>query len=114
MKKLLLLIFLFTLFFIPIASAYQIYFLYKSLYFYVSPIDTRDIPIDSFNALKEFERAQIHRLLLDSLEKSRLASLFYVGDKYEFNQVEIELIYTDLFKIKDKSNNLEVELFYSL
>jgi hypothetical protein len=57
----------------------------------LSLTDKKEIPIEAFNALKILGQSQTHRILLTSLEKSRLSSLFYVGDHYEFNDVELYL-----------------------
>ncbi|MCK4796300.1 MAG: hypothetical protein KAT05_02900 [Spirochaetes bacterium] len=106
-KKITVLIFfLFPLFLA--SSNFKIYFIYKDKDYYIAPIEKKDNPIKAFNALKVIDQSQTHRVLLSSLEKSRLMSLFYVGDKYEFNDVEVMLKYNQKYQIRDKSTGFKV------
>ncbi len=108
-KKITIFILIFILALELMNAEITITFIYKGRYFQVSPVESKDFNIDTFDPLKIIDQSQKYRLILTSLEKSRLASLFYVGDSYDFNDVELQLINTDTYKIKDKLNNLSVK-----
>ncbi len=80
----------------------------KDKYYTLEPINNEPITISPFDALIEIDETQKHKVLINSLEKSRLTSLFYVGDKYEFNNIEIMLKYKDIYQIKDKLSGFSV------
>ncbi|MCG8572553.1 MAG: hypothetical protein MJB14_20660, partial [Spirochaetes bacterium] len=73
-------------------------------YYQLSPVEKKVYPIDSFLALKEVDEELIHRVILTSIEKSRLKALKFVGDNYQFNNIEIQLIHSDTFTIADLVN----------
>lgn len=100
-KKFILSLFFILYFINQICAKFEIYFIYKGNDYFVSPISNEAISIDPFDALKEIDQSQVHRLLLTSLEKSRLSSLFYVGEKFVYNNIELELINNDKFQIHD-------------
>ena len=106
-KKIIITAFLFFSAFL-LNSQLKISFIYKNNYYTIKPNKITDISIPLFNALKVIDQSQKHRLLLTTLEKSRLASLFYVGDKYEFNNVEIMLKYNQEYQITDKVNGFKI------
>lgn len=91
-----------------IFSQFKTYFIYKDHWYNLAINNATDRKIEPFNALKEIDQSQVHRVLLTTLEKSRLASLLYVGDKYEFNDVEISLTYNQEYSIKDKYNGFKI------
>ena len=80
----------------------------KTIYYVLEPIDNKPIEISPFDPLLEIDETFKQKFLLSSLEKSRLTSLFYVGDKYEFNNIEIMLKYDDIYQIMDKSSGFSI------
>ena len=80
----------------------------KTIYYVLEPIDNKSIDIPPFDSLMEIDETFKNKFLLSSLEKSRLTSLFFVGDKYEFNNIEIRLKYDDLYQIMDKTTGFSV------
>ncbi|MBN2547468.1 MAG: hypothetical protein JXB50_16810 [Spirochaetes bacterium] len=108
-KKIIFSFFILTLSLKPVKADIIITFLHKGRYYEVSPFERKDINIETFDPLKIIDQSQKYRLILSSLEKSRLASLFFVGDKYEFNDVQLELIDTTVYKITDKLNYLSIK-----
>lgn len=80
----------------------------KTKNYVLEPIDNKPIEIPPFDPLMEIDETFKNKFMLSSLEKSRLTSLFYVGDKYEFNNIEIMLIDNDIYQIKDKTSGFSV------
>lgn len=85
----------------------------KVIEYAVVPINYEAIKIAPFDALMEIDQDQKHKLLLSSLEKSRLTSLLFVGDNYEFNNIEIKLsnkgdYQEDIYQILDKLSGFSV------
>lgn len=108
MKKIIVLV----LFFLILNALYaeiKIKFLYKGEYYTTSLISNKETEIEPFDALKVVDQSQKHRFLVTSLEKSRLSSLFYLGDRYEFNSVALELVHVDVYKIHDLENNFSLK-----
>lgn len=103
-----------------ICSQVKVVFTYKDLKdnrkikeYSLFTINNEPVKIPPFNALTEIDQDQKHKLLLSSLEKSRLTSLLFVGDSYEFNNIEIKLInkgnnQEDIYQILDKLNGFSV------
>lgn len=110
MKKTIVLFISFTILSTSIgfANSYKIFFIYKNYNYYVGIVDSEIIPISSFDPMTIIDQSQTHRLLLNSIEKSKLTSLLYVGDKYEFNNIQLELIYTNTYIIYDKKLNMKI------
>jgi len=109
LKKIIVLIFLILLPVLTVFPQFTVYFIYKGSYYIdFKLINNEEIPIEPFNVLKIIDQSQTHRVLLSSLEKSRLSSLFFVGDHYEFNNIALSMIDMDLYKIYDKINNFGI------
>lgn len=92
-----------------IKSNIYINFLHQGQYYTVKPISNKIIDIEQFDPLKIVDQSQKHRFLITSLEKSRLASLFYLGDNYQFNSVRLELIAVGFYKIEDLENKISIK-----
>lgn len=94
------------LFFIGISifiyPQFLVEFTYKGQWYNIGIHNNKPIKVQAFYALEHVEASLIYRILLTGIEKSRLLSLQYVGDKYDFNNVGIELINTDTYLIRDK------------
>lgn len=114
-------IFIFLYFYLYfINSQVRVVFTYKDinnttriLEYAVVPINYESIKISPFDAIMELDQDQKHKLLLSSLEKSRLTSLLFVGDSYEFNNVEIKLNnkgdnQENIYQILDKLSGFSV------
>jgi hypothetical protein len=72
----------------------QIYFIHKDQFYIVSSRNEESRRLQApFLPLHEVGQAQIHRLILNSLEKSRINSLMFVGDSIEFNGVTLTMLY---------------------
>ena len=65
----------------------------NGIYYSVSPTDYKSIILPApFSAMNNIERDQVHKIMLDNIEKARVSSLKFVGDKYEFNGIEIQSV----------------------
>ncbi len=110
MKKILFVILLFSLNFTYIFCEFSIEILYQNRYRILRLKDTKEIELETpYNALKDIDASQTHRVMLTSLEKSRLYDLQYVGNKSVFNNVETSLIDTELYRITDLTNNFKID-----
>ncbi|OHD27809.1 MAG: hypothetical protein A2086_16410 [Spirochaetes bacterium GWD1_27_9] len=112
MKKLLFL--LFSLIFISFGIFSQsrdidIEFLHKGKYYSLKPVNNKSFELNNiFYPLIEIDNSQVHRVILTSTEKTKLLSLNFVGDSYEFNNIQIIHKNKDVYSIIDKINNLKV------
>ena len=52
---------------------------------------------------------QNHRLLIDSFEKSRLNTLLFIGDSYEFNDHRLQYIAPSVYEITSLKTNASVQ-----
>jgi hypothetical protein len=105
MKKNIFLLLFLVVFLSKIFTAEEIYFIYKSKDYFKKIINKKEIPIEPFNALKEIDQSQTHRVLINNMEKSILSSLFYIGDSYKFNNVKIFLKDINYYQIIDYDDN---------
>ena len=118
MKKLIFL-FLFTIFCLSNAIAFDELNYYRNNKYY--GVFLKDTAMHNlakpFTALNVIERDQVHKIMLDNMEKSRIMSLAFVGDKYEFNGVELQsvlyrgdrlLLAGKQYKITDKTEQYSV------
>lgn len=89
-------------------SEIQVVFDYKNIRYNLRPIENKEYKIEMFDAVKEVDQPLKHRIMLSTLEKSKLFSLFYVGDKYEFNSIEIMLVDLNKYQITYKTTGIKI------
>ena len=110
MKKISFIIFIFFISFVYIYAEFSLEVLYQNKFYTLTLKDTKNIELDKpYNALKDIDASQTHRVMFTSLEKSRLYDLQYVGNKNRFNNIETSLIDTELYRITDIINNFYVD-----
>ncbi|MBR6201114.1 MAG: hypothetical protein IKQ61_12725 [Spirochaetales bacterium] len=90
----------------------------NGIYYSVSPTDFKSIILSTpFSAMNNIERDQVHKIMLNNIEAARVSSLKFVGDKYEFNGIEIQsVLYRGdslkyagkLYKITDKNEQFNI------
>lgn len=93
--------------------AFRINFIYNGRYYSnIKVIDTKMETLDKpFYPMREVDQSQVHRLMLNSLEQSRLSTLQYVGDSMIFNNVIIKLLYNGKYKkyyIFDRDSGIKI------
>ncbi len=81
--------------------SFNVELLYKKKYYNLVPLGKTEYQVSSYNVLVKIDQGQTHRVLFNSLELSRLSSLMYVGDKYDFNGVELSIADTGIYRAKD-------------
>ncbi len=85
-------------------------FSYRGNYYTLTPIIGSDLSLlNPYNPLREVDRSQTHRILLSTLEKSRLTSLNFVGEVYEFNNISIRRLINGVFEIKDINSGYKAQ-----
>jgi hypothetical protein len=75
----------------------------------VTLLDKKEIILDRpFNALKELEISQQYRITFNSIEKSRLLSLSFVGDEISFNNILLKYVDFKKYYIEDKTEGFKI------
>lgn len=93
MNKLYLLIIIFLNFFTIFSEELIVNFYHHNLYYSYKLYENKIFFLEEpFYSLYFIDEKQINKIILTSLEKSKVISLKFVGDKYEFNNIEISCI----------------------
>jgi len=92
-----------------IFSAEKVFLIYKNIEYYLTPASQKEINVENFNPLKEIDEEQKHRIILSANEKAKLTNLLYAGDKYSYNNIEVSLIFKDIYQIKNLANDITLK-----
>lgn len=77
-------------------ARFRVQVIYKDAYYFMEPYETTSYPTKNsknFYVSRIIDKTQLHRIRLDSTEKSKLNSLLFTGDSYTFNKVRLTLVY---------------------
>lgn len=87
---------------------FRIQVIYKGLYYHLVPYETKSYPVRNLYVSRIIDKEQLHRIRLDSISKSKLSSLLYVGDSYAFHDVRLSLISDRVYLIEDLTNHFQI------
>ncbi len=77
-------------------ARFRVQVIYKNVYYFMEPYETTSYPTKNARNLyvsRIIDKTQLHRIRLDSTEKSKLESLLFTGDSYTFNNVRLTLVH---------------------
>lgn len=97
---------------VSVYAEFSMQLIYQERYYNLTICETASLAVNKYVVVSAIDRTQIHRIMLSSVEKSRLLSLLYVGDSYSFNQVKLTKISTDLYRIEDLENKFGISFSY--
>jgi hypothetical protein len=79
-----------------IFARFRVQVIYKNVYYFMEPYETTSYPTKNAKNLyvsRIIDKTQLHRIRLDSTQKSKLESLLFTGDSYTFNKVRLTLVH---------------------
>ncbi len=103
-------IFMFLIISSVIFAQISVQMIHKDSYHFLDVYENKSIPIETgFNLLRTVDKTQTHRVILNSIEKSRLNSLLFIGDSFSFNNQIIMKKSPVLYSIKDLLAKVEID-----
>lgn len=79
-----------------IFARFRVQVIYKDVYYFMEPYETTSYPTSKSKNLyvsRIIDKTQLHRIRLNSTQKSKLESLLFIGDSYTFNKVRLTLVH---------------------
>lgn len=108
MKKILIITYILAVIF-SLHSYLKVEILYNNTYYKLKSIDKRSIRIQQLKTYRFIGKEQMHRIILNTTEKSRLESLLFTGDNYTFNEINLKKIDSYTYKITNTITEISFE-----
>lgn len=103
-------IFLFLISSLSSYASFRVQIIHRNRYHFLNVYDTVPIRLEEeFSLLENVDRTQIHRIMLNNIEKSRLNSLLFVGDSYSFNNMGIKKISPFMYRATDLAGEYSID-----
>ena len=77
-------------------ARFRVQVIYKDVYYFMEPYENISYPTKKSRNVyvsRFIDKTQLHRIRLDSIQKSKLESLLFTGDSYTFNNVRLSLVH---------------------